>query len=597
MRKQLVRRTREKGVATLLWLGFLSLVFIILPMIGLAIDVGFVYAIRAKMQAAVDGAALAAARALSIGATLASQETSAQNNAVTWFNANFPSNFYGIASVSMSASNVTVATDPNNAQLMDVTVSATAQVNTIFMRWFGQNTVLVGATGKASRRAVVAVMVLDRSGSMCWNGSTYAQPCTESTAGLPCATMISAAKQFTGQFAEGSDYIGLISFSDDIYIHSLPTTSFQSTLGYTNSSGSGTGDLDNVACYSGTNTATAMSMAYQILEQTNLPGALNVIVLETDGLPNSLLMNFYNSSTNTTALVQPTLVKGKLTGGSSCTDSTGKTLAQGGFGSSAVIPQWMQFSMNFANAPFVNSSDSFWTSSGPFSTIPSGMVGVVESADPGEAGVTNEFSVLMNYWSKTTAQTPQSTGSSGDPFNAYTAVSTPGCAALSNGGSPQWVSNPTDLAYFPPTDVFGNQLNPSAYTPYETVTMNGTNVAIPTSGANEPWQNWHNGVINATDYSAYQARTNTGIPITVFAIGLGGNTTTGPPDPILLQRMANDPNGDEFNNPAEYQPCADETGCATFSSQPQGTFVYAPTAANLSQAFLRISSQVLRLSK
>ena len=61
------------------------------------------------------------------------------------------------------------------------------------------------------------------------------------------------------------------------------------------------------------------------------------------------------------------------------------------------------------------------------------------------------------------------------------------------------------------------------------------------------WQNYHNGVLNATDNAAYNARANTTIAATVFAIGLGGNSTTGPPDPVLLQRMANDPNGDEFN--------------------------------------------------
>jgi hypothetical protein len=112
-------------------------------------------------------------------------------------------------------------------------------------------------------------------------------------------------------------------------------------------------------------------------------------------------------------------------------------------------------------------------------------------------------------------------------------------------------------------------------------------------------------VLNATDNSAYNARTNTTIAATVFAVGLGGNSTNGPPDPVLLQRMANDPNGDEFNttgtvagaNGGYYLPCAQETGCVTYSAQPQGTFIYAPNTTYLAEAFLRISSQVLRLSK
>ena len=86
--KHPVRRLKEKG-ATLL-LGTLSMLFIV-PMMGLSIDVGFVYAVKSKLQASVDGAALASARALNIGSTLAAQETSATANATTWFNAKFPS--------------------------------------------------------------------------------------------------------------------------------------------------------------------------------------------------------------------------------------------------------------------------------------------------------------------------------------------------------------------------------------------------------------------------------------------------------------------------------------------------------------------------
>ena len=65
-------------------LGSAALVFII-PAVGLAIDVGYVYAIKSKLQAAVDGAALAAARGLSLGQSTASQTASAKQNAVNWF--------------------------------------------------------------------------------------------------------------------------------------------------------------------------------------------------------------------------------------------------------------------------------------------------------------------------------------------------------------------------------------------------------------------------------------------------------------------------------------------------------------------------------
>ncbi len=562
MRNHPAQNSRESGFATIFWLGILSLVFVLIPMTGLVVDVGFIYAVRSKMQSAVDGAALGAARALSIGQSLASQTTSAQSNAVSWFNANFPSSYFGIASVNMSTSNVSVYADTNNAQLRHVQVSATAQVNTFFMRWFGVNTVTVGATGNASRRTVVAMLVLDRSGSMCQSGSSNSQPCDKSDTSLPCAAMIGAAKQFTGQFAQNSDYIGLISFSDNVYVHSLPTQSFQTTLGYSNSGGSANGALDNIVCTGGTSTAEGVSMAYQALQQMNLPGALNVIVLETDGLPNTLVMSFYDSANSTTALAS----------NSSCKDGNSKTLTQGGFNTAAAIPSWAG-GMSLQSSPFSTFSGP---PSPPYTSIPTkAMVGAVYSSDPGQYNP-GQFLLMLKYFTTTTSNN----------YNVTSALSGTGC----NFDGGQWYTAIPDINWFPATDVFANALNPS-YS-YNSVTTDNKGHIVENG-----WQNYHNAVLNATDNAAYKARSDADIPITVMTIGLGGNSQYGPPDPILLQRMANDPNGDAFNQPATYSACAQESGCTTWSSQPQGTFVYSPNASNLGAAFLRISSQMLRLSK
>src|ERR1019366_7187595 len=107
------------------------------------------------------------------------------------------------------------------------------------------------------------------------------------------------------------------------------------------------------------------------------------------------------------------------------------------------------------------------------------------------------------------------------------------------------------------------------------------------------WSNYHNAVLNATDNAAYVARGNATIPAYVFAIGFGGNSTGGPPDPVLLQRIANDPSGDQFNATPAYSACPT---CAT-AGQYTGKFVYAPTSAELNSAFLVISSQILRLNR
>jgi hypothetical protein len=60
--------------------------------------------------------------------------------------------------------------------------------------------------------------------------------------------------------------------------------------------------------------------------------------------------------------------------------------------------------------------------------------------------------------------------------------------------------------------------------------------------------------------------------------------------------MANDPNGDQFNNPPTYSACSTEPTCINYPNQPQGTFYYSPSAATLGQAFLQMASQILRLS-
>lgn len=434
----------------------------------------------------------------------------------------------------MSAATVSVFDDPNNSHVRNVTVTATTTVPTYFMRWFNNNSTTMTASGNASRRDVVVMMVLDRSGSMQTGGA--------------CGTMVTAAKLFTGQFAAGRDQIGLVSFSDNVYIHSAPTTSFQTVLGYSNDLGSGTGDLDDIVCGGGTSTAQALAVAYNELYQINLPGALNVIMFETDGLPNTLTLNFWDSVNSKTA----------LTANSKCTDKNGKKLSAGGFAAAAVLPSWTAGESLGAGSYYAN--------------IPAGMVGTVYSDDPSSS---NQFELLWKYWATSTA----------NDFGSSSGATTTGCSFNSSQGvNPP----PTDLAWFPATDVWGNQLNPSyGYLP---VTLSSGKLVASS------WQTFHNAALNATDYAAYQARSNTTLPVYFFGIGLGG-TSTNPPDYVLMQRIANDPNGDNYNSPPLYRACSLETNCATFSSQPQGTFIFSSSPSSLAQAFLSISSQVLRLSK
>jgi Flp pilus assembly protein TadG len=544
----LKQTNREKG--TSLFLGTIALVFIV-PLIGLFIDVGILYSAKARLQAAVDGASLAAARSLNLGQTTAAQATTAKQNAVNWFYANFPTGNWATTNTNMTLASVTVQDDPNNPQLRDVSLTASTQVPTWFMRWFNVSSTTLNASGQASRRDVVAMLVLDRSGSMCSiNGAPAAPPCGLGD-GTPCDAMITAAKNFTGAFAAGRDRIGLLTFSDGSYLDSKPVTNFQTLLGYSNASGNAAGLLDNIKCNGGTGTAEAVSLAYNELYKLALPGALNVVMLETDGLPNTLVYNWWDGAT------------AGIANASGCKDTNNKTKSGGGWATLPSMKQW---------TPGYNMSNG---GTGYMSNIPAGAIGSFYTSDP----IQGTYMILM--------YNPWQAGDTGG--NNSIAVSGSGCTF--SGGT---TGDYSDFAWLPSQDVYGNKVNPA--NAYLSLTLSGGHNLLNGGSDAANWPNTHAAALNATDNSAYNVRTNATLPAYVFVIGLGGNHGN-PPDAILLQRMANDPNGDLFNSPPSYSACASEPTCISYSNQPQGTFIYSPTTASLGQAFLKISSQVLRLSR
>src|ERR1700733_11526422 len=192
-------------------------------MLGLVVDIGILYSVKARLQAAVDGAALAAARALNLGQTTAEQATAAQQNAGNWFYANFPPGNWSTTGTVLTTANVIVVNSPGNANLRQVTVTASTNVPAWFMRFVGFTSTALSVSGQASRKDLVAMLVLDRSGSMCAvNGVAGSQPCSKSNTATACAAMITAAKNFTGAFAEGRDQIGMLTFSDGYYLDTNP---------------------------------------------------------------------------------------------------------------------------------------------------------------------------------------------------------------------------------------------------------------------------------------------------------------------------------------------------------------------------------------
>ncbi|MBW6526129.1 hypothetical protein KZ813_04705 [Sphingomonas sp. RHCKR7] len=129
--------------------------------LGSAIDAGRMYIVKSQLQAGVDAAALAGARAFGVTDTSANSRTKQVDS---YFDGNFPrSPSY------MGTTNVTVT--PTFAVVNGVnvtTVNAAATLDMSFMRLFGFRDVTMRATAKAELqpRTLEVMVVLDNTGSM-----------------------------------------------------------------------------------------------------------------------------------------------------------------------------------------------------------------------------------------------------------------------------------------------------------------------------------------------------------------------------------------------------------------------------------------------
>ena len=253
----------------------------------------------------------------------------------------------------------------------------------------------------------------------------------------------------------------------------------------------------------------------------------------------------------------------------------------------------------------MNTNQAGATKTGYMSDIPAGMIGSIYSQDPGG----QSFGLLATPWVNNATQ-----GLFNSPPTIASSV-TNNCGATGTAwGGGSTVSDIPDLSWLPLQDIYGNQLKPST-NPYistvstTTFTAGGasrTEIKFATlASASARWTQFHAAALNATDNAAYNARVGTNLSgspfqVTVDVIGLGGNTSY-TPDYVLLQRVANDPNADQdaTHSPLLWNACTSEPTCVSYAttSQPQGQFIWADSKSDLADAFNRIASQVLRLSK
>src|SRR5271165_2064228 len=175
---------------------------ILIPVMGLAIDTTLLYVDKARLQGAVDGAALAAAQSLSRGNDGTSQKGNAAQAAANFVFLNYSNgltftNSITVHSVSPyspgGSSDITI--DESVANQRTITVTAHANIATLFMKWLNFSSTNVVASSTVTRRDVNIAMVVDRSGSLATSGS--------------CGAVQQAAINFVNKFANGRDNMAL----------------------------------------------------------------------------------------------------------------------------------------------------------------------------------------------------------------------------------------------------------------------------------------------------------------------------------------------------------------------------------------------------
>lgn len=261
------RLSGKKRKGAVLMIMALSLLFIVVPAIGLAIDGAVVYSSRAMLQSATDAAAVAAAQSISRGLNPSAQYDNATTTAKRFFRANMNASWVPVTAPDPT---VTFPTPPQPRTVV-INIASSLSAPTYFMRILNINSVTITAVSQTVRREVKIMMVLDRSGSLANSGS--------------CDDLRDAASGFTDSFIDGRDQIGMVTFGTSYQVDFPITTTFKSMSGTNLPS-----MINNIACNGGTNSAAAYWTGYQALIANPEAGVLNVILFFTDGQPNTVHM-------------------------------------------------------------------------------------------------------------------------------------------------------------------------------------------------------------------------------------------------------------------------------------------------------------------
>jgi len=264
--------------------------FLLIPMAGLAIDFSVLYSVKARLQTAVDAAAIGSGNTLNRGSVM---DTVAINDvALRFFNANYPTKYWGSTPVYYNSTPVQGALG-----IRTITVNAAEHVPMLFMRVLGIGQSTVAATAQVNVRFVNMIIVVDRSGSV--QRATYTPPGgtlthTWQTVANDLRAFVDPCDLSTGPgcaspyFSDGRDNIGMVTFGASWKLDFPMSVNFQSNPTHIGLA------IDTIDwnTNNSTNTADGLFEGYRQLVALAQPGALNVIVMLTDGRPSAFSGSF-----------------------------------------------------------------------------------------------------------------------------------------------------------------------------------------------------------------------------------------------------------------------------------------------------------------
>ncbi|MFC0401772.1 vWA domain-containing protein [Paraburkholderia rhizosphaerae] len=259
-------KKRQQGAVSIVVVLSLTTMLMCL---GLALDAGLGYMVKAKLDAAADGAAIAAGQSVTRGNTPDQQKANAQQAATAFFAANYPSGFLNSTATLQTPSVVF------NNGTVTIDIAAQARVPTTFMQLIGYKSLSVATSSESIRRDLDMAFVVDTTTSM--NNSTVQKAVRASSI------------DFLNSFDITNDRVALMHFATgtvvDVPFKNANARGFdRATM---------TTKINGYSFNGNTNSEEAMWNArWQLNHVITQPSSLRVIVFFSDGAPNSFSSTF-----------------------------------------------------------------------------------------------------------------------------------------------------------------------------------------------------------------------------------------------------------------------------------------------------------------